>query len=141
MNWGKGIAIALALFMGFIIYLGVTLMSKNVDLVADDYYQQEIDYENEINAQKNAQNLKEQPSIVQEDEYVIVKVPEGPFDDMKLVLERPNNDELDQDYSIEGTRTFLIEKSTLEKGQYLAVLQYTFDGAVCQQETELYINK
>ena len=34
MNWGKGITIALVLFIGFIVTLGVILMRQDVDLVA-----------------------------------------------------------------------------------------------------------
>lgn len=141
MNWGKGIALALASFMAFIIYLGVTLMTKNVDLVSEDYYQQEIAYEQEITARKNAEQLEAQPSIVQEDDFVIVNIPEGPFTQMTLALERPNNDAQDVEFLIQGTRTFLIEKEKLVQGKYQAVLQYTFDGKKCHQETPLYIKK
>ncbi|MEY3438013.1 MAG: hypothetical protein RL265_598, partial [Bacteroidota bacterium] len=53
MNWGRGIILAMALFMGFILFLVVNIMLHTVDLESEDYYKKEINYEQEITAMKN----------------------------------------------------------------------------------------
>lgn len=141
MNWGKGITAALILFIGFIVSLGVILMRQNVDLVADDYYQQEIDYETQISAESNAKKLGAQPSFTQNANYFIVSIPEGKFSKIVMDLHRPNNSDKDQQFDIVGTKMFLIEKSKLEKGQYRITLRYDFEGKSCQQKTTVFIQK
>lgn len=141
MNWGKGITVALTLFIGFIVTLGVILMRQNVDLVADDYYQQEINYETQISAESNARKLEVLPTFAQDENYFIVSIPEGAFTKMTLDLSRPNNSDKDQHFDINGTKMFMIEKSDLEKGQYGIALRYEFDGKPCQQKTDVFIKK
>jgi len=141
MNWGKGITIALVLFIGFIVCLGTILMRQNVDLVADDYYQQEIQYETQISAESNARKLDEKPGLSQTDAHFIVSVPEGKFEQITLNLKRPNDSDKDLQYKIAGTKMFMIDKNELDKGQYDAELRYEFKGKLCQQKTTVYIQK
>lgn len=141
MNWGKGITIALVLFIGFIVSLGVILMQQDVDLVAEDYYQQEIDYETQISAESNAKKLDDKPTFVQDDNYFIVKVPEGEFAKMTLEMSRPNNSDKDKKFDIVGTKTFMVEKSSLDAGQYGIALRYEHEGKPCQQKTSVFIEK
>lgn len=141
MNWGKGITVALILFIGFIVVLGTILMRQNVDLVAEDYYQQEIDYETQITAESNAKKLDAKPQISQDETYFMIQIPEGDFKKIKLQLNRPNNSDKDLTFDIVGTKSFLLEKSKLEKGQYQIVLRYEFEGKPCQEKTEIFIRK
>lgn len=141
MNWGKGIAIALIAFVGFIVYLATILMSHKVDLVSDDYYQKEIAFESEITATKNANQLEFPIEIEENALHVIVKIPEGDYEAIQLFLRRPNNDKLDRSYVISGTRLFTINKAELEAGQYELAVNYTFEDTPCQQRSELYIQK
>lgn len=141
MNWGKGITIALVAFIGFIVFLGVTLMSKNVDLVSEDYYQQEINYEDQINAKVNASKLTKSITVDQDEDFLIVSIPEGAFEHIELFLKRPNNDKKDLSFKISDTRTYLIEKSKLTKGNYNARINFLHEKKECQVETSIYINK
>ncbi|MCB9260891.1 MAG: FixH family protein [Flavobacteriales bacterium] len=40
MNWGKGLAIAMALFIAFIVVLGIFMMRSTDSLIDKDYYEQ-----------------------------------------------------------------------------------------------------
>ena len=64
-TWGHGVIIALACFIIFICTLIFTVeFSKNTfDLVTDNYYEEEINYQQEIDATNNASLLKEKPKI------------------------------------------------------------------------------
>jgi len=141
MNWGKGITIALVLFIGFIVALGTILMRQNVDLVAEDYYQQEIDYETQISAESNAKKLEKTPQITQDEDYFMVQIPEGDFKKVTVDLKRPNNSDKDLSFDILGTKSFLLEKSKLDEGQYQIILRYEFEGKPCQEKSMIYIKK
>lgn len=132
---------ALIAFVGFIVILATILMSKNVDLVSEDYYQKEITYEDQIQAKKNANRLAETVKISQNDKFVIVSVPEGPFTDVELSLDRPNNDAKDMLFPIEGTKTFLIDKTKLDRGMYNAKITFSHEDKPCQEETSIYVEK
>lgn len=139
MNWGKGIAIALALFMGFIIYLGVTLMSQDVDLETEDYYLREMAYDEEIKAIQNANN-GEKIKVKNEDEQIVVVIPsDEDYEDVLIEFNRPNNEKMDKEFKMEGTKTMVISYDMLQKGKYNLAITYLSDGKPCLQKEEIYI--
>jgi hypothetical protein len=140
MSWGKGIVIVMALFMSFIIFLAVKLMTKRVDLQSEDYYKKEIQYDQEIAAETNANKLKSKIVLTKDNQFVITKLPaDANFTDVTIDLLRLNNKKLDKHFVIEGTKTYLIPKSILEKGDYLVEIRFQSDSQVCLQKEHIYI--
>jgi hypothetical protein len=139
MNWGKGIVIGMVTFMGFITFLVVGLMMNKVDLESEDYYKREINYEQEIKAQENANNLEAKIEISSNKEFVVVKVPEGEFQEIELHLTRPNDKKMDKRFKIQGTKSFLIDKKELEKGVYTVELSYMVNNKPCLQKESVSI--
>lgn len=140
MNWGKGITIALILFMGFIVYLVIVLVSQNVNLESEDYYQKDVAYEKEINALTNANNLDEKPTITLTESHVLVKFSDQiKHENTRLVLKRPNNDELDQYFDIRQTNTFTVDRNTLQLGMYNVELSYTIGEKSYLQKQQIYL--
>ena len=138
-GWGKGITIALGTFMVFIIVLATILMSKGVDLESEDYYQREMVYEEEIQAIKNANNLDEKINVKLDNEYLIIQIPEGKFEGVRVELLRPNEKDDDKLYDIPDSRIFMIEKSELKMGQYNVTISYLESGNVCLQKEKIFI--
>lgn len=139
MNWGKGIVIGMATFMTFIIVLVVGLMMNRVDLESEDYYKREINYQQEITAQENANKLESKIEIISNAEFLVVKVPVGEFKKIELHLSRPNDQKMDKLFKIEGTKSFLINKKELEKGLYTVELSYMVDNKPCLQKESVTI--
>jgi hypothetical protein len=139
MNWGKGIVIGMVTFMGFITFLVVGLMMNRVDLESEDYYKREINYEQEIKAQENANNLEAKIEISSNKEFLVVKVPEGEFQEIELHLTRPNDKKMDKRFKIQGTKSFLIDKKELEKGVYTVELSYMVNNKPCLQKESVSI--
>lgn len=54
MNWGTGIFITFVVFMGIIITMVVISMKQDINLVASDYYKQELAYQDQIDKMQNA---------------------------------------------------------------------------------------
>jgi hypothetical protein len=140
MNWGKGIIIGMGLFMGFIIFLVVNLMMHKVDLVSEDYYKNEINYEAELSALRNNNQLTYQITLESQKDFVVVKIPdESEFSNVQLFLSRPDNKKLDKFYTIQGTKTFLIPKKELIKGIYNVEVRFDSSQKKCLKKDKIYI--
>lgn len=132
MNWGKGIIVALSLFVGFILFLVITLMRQDVDLVSEDYYKQEIDYEARIQKEQNGLNNAAKIKIVNQKSFIIIQLPDSiDLTNVLVNLKRPNDEKLDKSFKIEGTKTFMLPKASLEKGKYDLTIEYTINGEEC----------
>ena len=64
-NWGHGILVALVSFIIFIVGLVVyfTQTMQNSELITDNYYQEELMYQQVIDAKNRAAALEEFPSV------------------------------------------------------------------------------
>ena len=75
-NWGKGIVLGMLAFMGFILYMVITMsVDKNYshDLVTEEYYAKEMVYQTEIDAEKNLNGLNEKISGQKTEEGWLLK--------------------------------------------------------------------
>ncbi|TXD47921.1 FixH family protein [Polaribacter sp. IC073] len=113
-NWGTGIVIAIVAFMSFILYMVITMStdkSYSFDLVTEKYYQQELGFQDEINAEKNALELKGKVTIERVEKGLKVEFPAAfsPKDITgKVFLYRPSNKQLDFEIPISLTNTYLL---------------------------------
>lgn len=61
-NWGTGLMIGMALFVSFILFLVITMSTDkkyHYDLVTEEYYQKEMAYQTEIDAEENSKVFSE----------------------------------------------------------------------------------
>lgn len=141
MNWGKGIIIAMGAFMCFILFMVFTLMSKSTDLESEDYYKKEIEYEQEMNALKNASQLKERAKIDLTEEYVVVVLPtKEQVSNVQIALFRPDNKKKDKLLNENNSKTIMIAKNTLLKGRYNVAIKYEVNGKKILQKEEIMID-
>lgn len=139
MNWGKGLTIAMALFIGFIITLTSIMMSKSTDLEDEDYYAREVNYEQEIQASKNAATLGKATVNLVDDAIQIAFPDDLALSEGKVVLSRPNNQKLDQEFYFEEGNSFVIPKSKLVAGKYNIEILYKINNQSCIQKEEITI--
>ena len=113
-NWGTGIVIAIVAFMGFILYFVITMStdkSYSYDLVTEKYYQKELGFQGEINAEKNALELEEKVTINKTEKGVRVEFPKEFSPNKikgKVFLYRPSNKQLDFEIPISISNTYLL---------------------------------
>ena len=140
MNWGKGIIIFMASFMAFILWMVFTLMSKNTDLESEDYYKKEIAYEQEIQAQRNANSAKEKVKVSENKEFVILQFPsKEKLDTVSVEFFKPNDQKLDKTFAEVGTKTMMVEKKKLQKGLYLINIHYQIGDKKFLQKEEIML--
>jgi hypothetical protein len=113
-NWGTGIVLAFIGFISFIMYFIITMNVNdkyNHDLVTEDYYAEELNYQNDINKLENAKNLKENISYKHTAEGLLIVFPEHlDFSEItgNVFLYRPSNKQLDFDTTISLSKPYLL---------------------------------
>mgnify|MGYP000468383723 CR=1 FL=1 len=120
-NWGKGIVIAIVMFMSFILYFVISMSTDakfSHDLVTEKYYEKELKYQEKIDAAKNAQELKETIEIEKTADGLILKFPkifEKKTLEGKVFLYRPSDKQLDFEIPFSKTNNYLLvpDKSLL----------------------------
>jgi len=134
-NWGTGIVIGFVLFIGFIMFMVVTMLTDknfNHDLVTPDYYNQELKYQEEIDAEKNAQKLSENVSIRNSKEGITISFPKDlKFSNIKgnVSFYRPSNKKLDFDIPIVlSSNKLLIPDNRLVEGRWDIKVNWTYQG-------------
>jgi nitrogen fixation protein FixH len=133
-NWGKGIVVAMACFMGFILYMVITMSTDDNyshDLVTEEYYAKEMAYQTEIDAETNARNLVGEISGKRTPEGWLLTFPPSISESTnkgKVFLYRPSNQQLDFEVplAISGSN-LLIPDNQLIDGRWNIIMEWT-DG-------------
>jgi len=113
-NWGTGIVVTIIAFIAFIMYFVITMSTDNTyshDLVTDKYYQAELNYQQEIDAEKNAKSLKEKVTIEKNSKGLKINFPKyfNPKSiEGKVFLYRPSSKQLDFEIPISISKSYLL---------------------------------
>lgn len=128
MNWGRGITIGLITFMGFITFLVVSLMRHKVDLVSEDYYQQELDYNNHFDAATVYSKTGEKITVKLTTSALQINIPASMSNDsIGLQLKRPDNELQDLNLHVKAQPVIAIPYNRLKKGRYDLTVTGTFN--------------
>ena len=131
MNWGYRIVLAFVLFMTFIVSMVVYISSKGADLVAEDYYTQEVNYQDIIDAKSNSLVIKDQLKIIQDGEKIVLLFPEEVNQNVEGTVHFYHPQKQDKDVvqalQLNEQKNQSISKSILTKGNYTIKLFWS-DG-------------
>ena len=148
-SWGSAVVIAFVAFISFILYFVVqmTVNSRsNHDLVSPDYYQKELQFQEDMAAQQRAKAL-ETPLIISANwEGIILEFPpqmstQTPEIRGKLFLSKPDNKNLDQELSLQLQGSQMrIPASQLVEGRWNLVVDWEFQGLTYRIEQGINLN-
>ena len=124
-TWGHGIIVALGAFIIFILSM-IFIFTKgwqNAEMVSDNYYQEELAYQDVINAKNNADALPQKPTYERTGQGIKITFPEALMVDNKKVnfhLFRTDDAKLDvtKDLSVTSDNSITIPNQILYKGSY-----------------------
>jgi len=144
-NWGKGIVIAFALFMSFILYFVFKVQSDSQydnEMVTEDYYRKEKLVQGNIESIQNANNLNEKVAINKTAEGIVVNFP-AELDATKIKgkvsLYRPSNQKLDFEIPISLSGfDLLIPKNNLVDGLWGITVAWEYEGKTYLNKEEIY---
>ena len=113
-NWGTGIVLAFIAFIAFIMYFVINMNANkkyDYDLVTDEYYKEELQYQNTIDKENNSKSLKENLSWEKTNDGMLIKFPSN-LDHKritgKVFLYRPSNKQLDMEVPISLSNHYLL---------------------------------
>jgi hypothetical protein len=133
-SWGHGVVIALFAFIVFILSMLFLFPNgqKNSEMVTDNYYEEELQYQDVIDAKKRADNLQEKPTYSQNTSGIKIVFPKG-YDNsnttVKFVLNRTDDQNLDikKSEQLNADQSILIPAKVLKTGNYTLRLTWTKD--------------
>jgi len=145
-NWGASIVIAIAAFMSFILFF-VIKMSVNSkydhDLVATEYYKNELVFQQEIDKEQNLKLLSEPIKIEQKVEGISIVFPSElqPKDIQgKVFLYRPSNEKMDIEIPLSISSNILfLPKKDLVSGRWDIIIDFTHQGIAYLVKKEIML--
>lgn len=140
MNWGYRITIFLTFFIGFILFLVFKAFKSEIDLVSKDYYQEELAYQETIDAKSNAYKFKDSIGINYHEENFELTFPKeliaGTISNGEVFFYSPISSKNDRTFplmiSSNGTQTFFYED--FSTARYQVKITFKKDGKAYQLE-------
>lgn len=142
--WGYGIAIVYSVFALATIGFAAFTMTQKVDLVAPDYYAQEISYEQQIQRLRNTTEIERQVKceLVGDGRVIEVSFPAALKNiSGTLTLYRPSSSALDREVRLapDASGQQRIPADKLQSGFWRAKLLWQADGQEYFREFMLHI--
>jgi len=133
MNWGWKIALVYTAFVVAIMTFVFKARSEKIDLVSKDYYEQELQFKDKMEASGNANELFSFISVKNEGGKIEIQLPQqqaNRIQDAKVHFYCPSDGEKDVqlDLKLDETARQSILSNTLKQGNYLVKLQWKVDG-------------
>jgi len=133
-NWGTGIFIAIVLFMTFILSFFYRSFSPELrhDLVSEDYYKDELHYQEDIDKVNNALKLEKNIALNNSSKGINILFPEN-MEYRKITgnifFQRLSNKKLDFTKSIAlESSNELIPDSLLVSGKWVIRIDWQYNG-------------
>ena len=142
-NWGTGILIFLILFLAACAVFIVFAMRQDVGLVHQDYYEQGVDYTNQMKVDARSLVFKDSIQTRIDEESLIIAFGTSlaaEIDSVHVLLFRPSSSNLDVKLSIGQFEDALqIPKSKLVHGRYILKLSWYSRGLKYEIDKTVFI--
>ena len=144
-SWGKGIFITYSLFLVIILTVVVYISSMDVNLVTEDYYEKELNHQEQIDIAARTIQLPEQLNITVTQNLINLKFPSlfKPYDISGLVqFYRPSDSQQDFSVNIELSDSLeqTIFTTSIQKGYWRIKVDWTAEEKDYFNEKLVMIN-
>ncbi len=139
MNWGTKIILAFTGFAAFILFMVVQAFQQDFDLVAEDYYAREINYESQLRQQANLQKLGEKVTVKQTTDRVVFTFPEGQaVEEGQVHFYHPSKKLLDRKVPVKSGK-LTVDHALLVPGTYHLYIHWVAEGIDYLQKEKVLI--
>jgi hypothetical protein len=132
MNWGKRILFLYLAFVSGIVFLVVKSHGREVALVANDYYQQELQYGDRMQAIKNYRTLKDGITLFQKSDIIKIAIPNdhSTCEERTIFFYKPSDPSADKIFELQPNEKGIIEidKRLLQLGKYHVKIDWIKNG-------------
>lgn len=138
-NWGSGIFIFLVIFFISIFAFLYIAFKNDIELVEEDYYPKELQYQQQIDKQDNLMQLGEQIELIQKAHNLALQFPKSQIQDSifgQIIIYRPSNSKLDKTMRIktDSNNVHLINTKALTAGKYVLKVAWSYKQKAFYQE-------
>jgi len=127
MHWGHGIAIFFTCFVAFMIFMVVKSFQQNIDLVTENYYEQELKFQQQIDKITNAKALDAPVAVKFENDGLTITFPE--LDDIQGEIQvfRPSDAQFDliRKIDLDGHSRQSISTASIPAGFYRVKINWS----------------
>lgn len=74
-QWSHGIVAAFIIFIGFLFIMLWVALHSNIDLVTDNYYEKELQYQTHIDVVKNSREINKEMSVTASGKEIFLEFP------------------------------------------------------------------
>lgn len=141
MNWGKGIVVVFVIFFSGLAFMVYKSMTKDVDLVAQNYYEKEIKYQDQINKIKNTSRLEEKVKFENTGSSLIVTFPQKTGLNGEISFYRPSDAKLDFRLSVDPDKDYkqVIDTRILLRGLWRVQISWNAGGENYYNEEKIML--
>ncbi len=130
LRWGNRIAILYIGFVATIILMVIVSMNQKIELVSDDYYEQELAFQNKINEANNANALSEKIDHQFTDNGIVFQFPSQFKNQLvtgDILFFRPSDATKDykQLLKLDTTGKCFVNSKMLSKGMYKVKINWS----------------
>ena len=134
-SWGTGLVLSIVSFIAFIMFFVITMSTDKAysyDLVTEEYYKTELEFQHQIDKESNATRLSENISVEKNSEGMVITFPqELKYSAIKgtVFLYRPSNKQLDNEFPLSlSSNQLLVPDSSFVGGRWNIIIDWTYDG-------------
>ncbi|WP_029034092.1 FixH family protein [Salinimicrobium terrae] len=132
-SWGTSIVLAIISFIAFIMFFVVTMLTDEAyshDLVVEEYYKNELTFQEQLDKTRNATKLSENINLKKTSEGLAVTFPEE-LDAKeitgKVFLYRPSNKRLDSEIPLSlSSHQLLVPDKSLLGGRWHIIIDWEY---------------
>jgi nitrogen fixation protein FixH len=127
----------MVIFMLFISTLVYKMINSKVDLVAENYYESGVAYQEKIEKQRNADAIEKQISIYYLDSIQVLNIEIPQINEGKALIYRPSDKKFD--FTVELKSKNAIEFTTRQRGLWKVKLQWKYGNKDFVTEKEIFV--
>lgn len=146
-NFGTGIVVFLILFMSFMLTMVYKCGQVKSELVSDKYYDQEINYQKQIDKTNNASKLKENIKVIynKPSKAFVISYPQdiNPTDILgEITFYKPDNQNADFNINVtpDKENKQLISAEKISKGLWNVHINWAASNVSYYFESQLFID-
>lgn len=133
-TWGHGVVLALLSFITFILFMIFIFPNgkENSELITENYYEEELVFQDVIDAKNAADALEQKPIYKQEKHQIVIVFPEeynNENTNFAIDLQRFNDQNLDvkKEMKLNTQNQIVIPEKVLIKGNYILKMKWIKD--------------
>jgi hypothetical protein len=142
LNWGTGIVLTLTSFAGLMTFMVYQSLQQNFDLVSEDYYREELKFQEVIDGKKEALRLRDKASLELLETGFLLQLPKDLEGKEKTCsiwmyheLSAKNDFHFQMDSTVENSFTLPFQK--MDTGKWVAKVELQCAGKAYYFEPEI----